>query len=240
MTRTIKAIIVDDEPIAREILLQHFSNIPIIDILASCKNAIEAFQVINKETIDLIFLDINMPDISGLSLAKSLNSKSKIIFTTAYREYAVEGFDLQAVDYLLKPISLERLQQAVNKFITESSNIKSRSHSNSPIPSSQKTYTFVKSDRKLVKVNYGDILYIESLSDYLKINLEDKTIVTRETITKIETELPSDLFLRCHRSFIVAIDKVEAITAENISIRNSIVPISRSYKEVVQKRFDLI
>ena len=238
MPRNIKAIIVDDEPIAREILKQHFTNIPIIEIIASCKNAIEAFQVINRESIDLIFLDINMPDISGLSLAKSLNSKNKIIFTTAYREYAVEGFDLQAVDYLLKPISLERLQQAVQKFISESNTL--QPNSKSSLPSAQKTFTFVKSDRKLIKINYADILYIESLSDYLKIHLENKVIVTRETISKIETELPSDLFIRSHRSFIVAIDKVEAITAESISIRKMAIPISRSYKERIQKRFDLI
>ena len=237
MSAVVKAIIVDDEPIAREILEQHFKKIPIISIVASCKNAMEAFQVISKEEIDLIFLDINMPDISGLSLAKSINSKSKIIFTTAYREYAVDGFDLQAVDYLLKPISLDRLNQAVDKYLKEASLIQG-STPQIEIPS-QKTYCFVKADRKLVKINYSDIQYIESLSDYLKIHLSNKIVVTRETISKIEAALPTDKFMRCHRSYIVAIDKIESISAEQISISQSSIPISRSYKEIIKKRFNL-
>ncbi|MFT6807125.1 MAG: two-component system LytT family response regulator [Saprospiraceae bacterium] len=238
MSDRIKAIIVDDEPIAREILEQHFKNIPIITIVASCKNATEAFQVISKEEVDLIFLDINMPDISGLSLAKSLNSKSKIIFTTAYREYAVDGFDLQAVDYLLKPISLQRLQQGIHKYMNESEVIDTpRKPAFTLTP---KSFMFVKSDRKLIKINYSEILYIESLSDYIKIHLNDKTVVTRETISKIASALPPELFIRCHRSFIVAIGKIEAITAEEISIQQTSIPISRSYKEIIQNRFGLL
>jgi DNA-binding LytR/AlgR family response regulator len=234
MMEQIQCIIVDDEPVAREILETHLAKIDKIKIVASCKNAVEAFSAINHYKVDLIFLDINMPEISGLSFAKSINKNSKVIFTTAYREYAVEGFDLQAVDYLLKPISFERLLQALNKYLNENTVVVQ----NEPIQIEQEKsdFFFVRSDRKMIKISFPEILYIESLSDYIKIHLTDKTIITRETIANIETKLPQQDFIRTHRSFIAAKSAIDSYTSEYIEIGRKQIPISRSYKnEVLEK-----
>ncbi|MBN2663366.1 MAG: response regulator transcription factor [Bacteroidales bacterium] len=231
MSKIINCLIVDDEPIAREILENYLKKIQSFNIVSTCKNALEAFQIINSKEIDLIFLDISMPDISGLSFAKSINKQIKIIFTTAHREYAVEGFNLKAVDYLLKPISFERLLQAINKFIDESITM------NNSIPeeiiNEKNEYFFVRSDRKMVRIDFSDITYIESFSDYLKIHLTDKTIITRETITNIEAKLPQKDFIRTHRSFIVSISKIDSFTNEYIEIADNAIPISRTYKNIV-------
>ena len=220
---SIKCIIVDDEPTARDILQLLIKKIEGIEIIARCKNASEAIQTLNKNNVDLIFLDINMPDMSGITLAKSISKSTKIIFTTAYREYAIDGFDLQAVDYLLKPISLKRLEQAIQKYRTENtSSIKE----NEII----KEYIVVRSERKMVKINLPDILFIESLSDYLKIHTQTKTVVTRETISKIEAILPSNNFIRIHRSFIVSLAYISSYTAEFVEVNKKAIPISRSYR----------
>lgn len=224
-------MIVDDEPIARDILLKHLEGIQSINVVASCKSAIEAFNVINKSKVDLIFLDINMPEISGLSFARSINKDIKVIFTTAYREYAIDGFDLQAVDYLLKPISLERLMQSVNKYLDE--NVSAKEHLSDNTNTDRVDYIFVRSDRKMIKVPFGDILFIESISDYIKINLKDKSVVTRETISSIEAKLPQQDFIRTHRSFIISKMSIDSFTNEFVDIGSNQIPISRSYKDDV-------
>lgn len=236
MTNNIRCIIVDDEPMAREILESHLSKIDTIKVVSSCKSAIEAFNVISTETVDLIFLDINMPEISGLSFAKSINKNIKIIFTTAYREYAVDGFDLQAVDYLLKPISFERLLQGVNKYFNESTPVAQKE--NKEIVSEKSDSVFVRSERKMIKINFSEILFIESLSDYIKIHVQDKSVVTRETISNIEAKLPQQDFLRVHRSYIVALKAIDSFTAELVEIGRKQIPISRSYKESVLERLE--
>ena len=236
MARIINCIIVDDEPIAREILENHLLKIETINVVSTCKNAIEAFNVLNSNPVDLIFLDINMPEITGLSFAKSINKNIKVIFTTAYREYAIEGFDLQAVDYLLKPISFERLLQAVNKYLDENITIEKQAISEGKEESND--FIFVRSDRKMIKINFSEINYIESFSDYIKIHLEDKTIVTRETISNIEAKLPQKEFLRIHRSYIVSISKIDSFTNEFIEVKKKAHPISRSYKKDVLNRLE--
>jgi DNA-binding LytR/AlgR family response regulator len=236
MTKIIQCIIVDDEPVAREILENHLSRINAVTVVASCKNALEAFNTINSQKIDLIFLDINMPEISGLSFAKSINKDIKIIFTTAYREYAVDGFDLQAVDYLLKPISFERLFQGINKYLDENTALKPAVIEE--IIPDKSDFIFVRSDRKMIKINFNEILYIESLSDYIKIHLRDKTVVTRETISNIETKLPQKDFIRIHRSFIVSLSSIDSFTNEYVEIKTNEIPISRSYKNVVLLRLE--
>ncbi len=236
MAKTISCIIVDDEPMAREIIENHLKRIDSIQIKGSCKNAIEAFNLLNSESIDLIFLDINMPEISGLSFAKSINKKIKIIFTTAYREYALDGFDLKAVDYLLKPISFERLYQSIHKFKNE--NLNFRQEESSEISHEYSDFFFVRSDRKMIKINFPELDYIESLADYVKIYSKDKVIVTRETISSIEAKLPKKDFLRVHRSYIVSINKIDSFTQEFIEIGNKAIPISRSYKNDVRQRLD--
>ena len=236
MSKTIQCILVDDEPMAREILENHLQKVDAISIIASCKNAIEAFNVISSQQVDLVFLDINMPEISGLSFAKSINKDIKIIFTTAYREYAIDGFDLKAVDYLLKPISFERLLQAVHKFLDETITIKPSKKEE--LINTKNDFIFVRSDRKMVKINFSEINYIESLSDYIKIYLENKTVITRETISNIETKLPQNDFIRVHRSFIIAISKIESFTNEFIEIHKKAIPISRSYKTSVLNKLE--
>lgn len=231
MTNTYNCIIVDDERAAREILESHLQKIDAIQVLASCKNAFEAFAIINSEKVDLIFLDINMPEINGLSFAKSINKDIKVIFTTAYREYAADGFDLQAVDYLLKPISFERFSQAIAKLIGET--IIKNNELSTEITAEKSDFIFVRSDRKMIKIDYSDIFYIESLSDYIKIHTTDKIIVTRETISNIEAKLPNKDFIRVHRSFLIAITKIESFTSETIEINKNSIPISRSYKKGV-------
>ena len=228
----IKCIIVDDEPMAREVMENLLKRIDNIDVLASCKNALEAFQLINSQEIDLVFLDINMPEISGLSFARSVNSKLKIIFTTAYREYAVDGFDLQAVDYLLKPISFERLLQAINKYMGERNK-----HTAEPVSETKTSeYIFVRAERKMIKIAFDDILYIESIGDYLKIHLQDKTIVTRETMSSIEAELPVCNFFRSHRSYLVSKRHISSYTADTIEIDKWEIPISRGYRDKVMDK----
>jgi two-component system, LytTR family, response regulator len=234
MNRTIQCIIVDDEPVAREILESHLSKISKVSVVASCKNAIDAFTVINTEKIDLIFLDISMPQISGLSFAKSINKNIKVIFTTAYREYAVDGFDLQAVDYLLKPVSFERLLQAISKYMDE--NAAPENVASGEFLLNKSDYIFVRSDRKMVRINFSEIKYIESIGDYIKIHLSDKAVVTRETISNIEAKLPQKVFVRIHRSFIVSLGSIDSFTNEYVEVDKNQIPISRSYKdEVLQK-----
>jgi len=235
MSKSVRYIIVDDELIAREVLETHLGKVNNFSLVASCKNALEAFQVINSEEVDLIFLDINMPEISGLSFAKAISKSTKIIFTTAYREYAVDGFDLQAVDYLLKPISFERLLQAINKYLGE--NLKDSDHTED-LSEEKNDSIFVRADRKMVKVVFSEINYIESLSDYVKIYASGRPIITRETITNIEAKLPKDDFMRVHRSYIIPLEKIKSFTNETIDLEGKEVPISRSYRSSVLNRLN--
>ena len=234
MTKEVQCLIVDDEPVAREILESHLRRIDALNVVGSCKSAIEAFNLINTTNVDLIFLDINMSEISGLSFAKSINKDIKIIFTTAYREYAVDGFDLQAVDYLLKPISFERLLQGINKYLGENTRIP-----NPPemeiIPEKSESI-FVRSDRKMIKICFDEILYIESIADYIKIHLTNKTVVTRETISNMEAKLPQQDFLRVHRSFIISLVNITSFTNELVEIHKKQIPISRNYKKAVLEK----
>ncbi len=231
MPDKIHCIIVDDERVAREILEQHLSKINRMEVVASCKNVPEAFDVMNRKKVDLIFLDINLPEVSGLSFARTIHQQVKVIFTTAYREYAVDGFNLQAVDYLLKPISLERLIQAINKFLNEKETTAVRIQE--VIEPEKNDYIFVRADRKMVKINFSDILFVESLSDYVKIHLKEKHIVTRETIGSFEARLPQKDFIRTHRSYLVAISHIDAFTHEDLHIGPHEIPVSRSYKKGV-------
>ena len=233
MSQKIQCIIVDDEPVARGIIESYVEKIQNIHLVKSCKNVMEAFDVLQTTHIDLIFLDINMPEVSGLTLAKSIQKNTRIIFTTAYREYAVEGFDLQAVDYLLKPIAFDRFLKAIQKYFDLHV---SKSNAISKETKEPSDAFFVRSERKMVKIRFGEILYIESLSDYIKIHTKDSTIITRETISNVEAKLPSNDFMRVHRSYIVALQRIDSYTNEFVEIRNKAIPISRSYKEIVLQK----
>lgn len=224
----IQCIVVDDEPTARDIMHFLIDHIEGIDIVATCKSALEAITALNKHQVDLVFLDINMPTMSGLSLATALPKSTKVIFTTAYREYAIDGFDLQAVDYLLKPIALERLVQAIQKYRSEQPKEIARA----------KDYIVVRADRKMLKISFSDIIYMESLSDYVKIHTTSSTVITREKISTIESRLPAHDFIRVHRSFIVAIPAIHSYTAEYVEIHQEAISISRSYREAFMKAME--
>ena len=230
-SKDIKCIIVDDESIAREIIATHLTKIPNIEIVGNCSNAIDAFKLLREQQVDLVFLDINMPEISGISFAKSINKNVKVIFTTAYRDYAVEGFELKAVDYLLKPISFERLLKAINTYfeihVDSNQSVKEDLEIND--------FMFVRADRRMLKIDFEAIIYIESYSDYIKIHLSNETIVTRETISAIEAKLPKQRFLRIHRSYIISLKHISSFTNEEITINNTALTISRSYKKDVLK-----
>ncbi|WP_237274575.1 LytR/AlgR family response regulator transcription factor [Tenacibaculum ovolyticum] len=234
MSKKLQCVIVDDEPVAREIIASFIEKTPNIELIKMCKNASEAILFMQKNEIDLYFLDINMPEITGLSLAKIIDKKSKIIFTTAYRDYAVDGFNLNVVDYLLKPISFDRFLQAIQKVFnlqisTKTNDIKKETYNN---------HIFVRADRKMVKINFNDILYIESLGDYVKIFTENSMITTRETISNLETKLASYKFIRIHRSYIISLEKITSYTNEFIEISKKALPISRSYKKYVFRKLE--
>ncbi|WP_418653444.1 LytR/AlgR family response regulator transcription factor [Tenacibaculum soleae] len=231
MANMLRCVIVDDEPMAREIIATYIKKTPTLNLIKTCKNASEAIIFTQTNDVDLFFLDINMPEINGLSLAKIINKKSKIIFTTAYRDYAVDGFNLNVVDYLLKPIAFDRFLQATQKVLQQ--NITVNVSQNKEF---EKDFIFVRADRKMIKINLNNILYIESLGDYLKVFTNDTTIVTRETMSNLLSKLPINQFLRIHRSYIISIQKINSYTNEFIEISKKAIPISRSYKESVLQK----
>ncbi|WP_196886558.1 LytR/AlgR family response regulator transcription factor [Aureivirga sp. CE67] len=230
--KKLNCIIVDDEPIAREIIQTYLSKFPDIELIASCNSAMEAFPILQEKEIDLLFLDIQMPEVTGLSFAKLLKGNVKIIFTTAYREYALDGFDLQAVDYLLKPISFERFMQAIQKVQKTFSEKKSNSEKERK-QNVLDNSIFVRVDRKMQKVALDSILYVESLSDYIKIHCENQVLVTRDTMKNVESKLPKHLFLKVHRSFIISISKIDSYTKEYLEINQKAIPISRNMRNEV-------
>lgn len=231
MNNMYRCVVVDDEPIAREIIESFIEKTPNLKLLGSFQNAVEVLNFEQKHNVDLYFLDINMPEINGLSLAKIINKKAHIIFTTAYRDYAIDGFNLNVVDYLLKPIAFDRFLQAIEKLPKESQLVKANFNQEQ-----KSDFLFIRSERKMIKVSFNDILYIESLSDYIKIYLHNEVIVTRETISNINDKLPQNLFIRIHRSYIISIDKIHSYTNEFIEVSKKALPISRSYKESVLQK----
>lgn len=223
-------LIVDDEPIAQNILKDFISKVDLLNLVGSASNANEAFNLVQQEQIDLIFLDINMPGIDGMAFAKIIPKEIHVIFTTAYREYAIEGFNLAATDYLLKPIPFDRFLKSVAKVKESLGKNSSASISGKP------EFLFVRQDRKMEKVDFSDILYVESYADYIKIHLKDRVLVVRESISNFENKLPESQFIRFHRSFIGNILAIDSYTHEFLEIGEKTLTISRSYKEEVLKR----
>ena len=223
-----KCVIVDDEPLAREVLEAFAAKVPFLEVLSSCKNAYEALEVLQKETVDLIFLDIQMPDLSGIQLYESLTYKPLLIFTTAYSNYAVEGFDLDAVDYLVKPFSFERFLKAANKAFSV---YNQQNSSSTKEGGASRDFMFVKDGTKIVKIAYGDILYLEGMKDYVKIVMKDKFVLTLISMQKMAEKLPKNTFVRIHRSFIVSVPKIDSIEKNRVVIAGNWLPVGNSYKE---------
>ena len=229
---TIKTLLVDDEPLALDIIESFVSKIPSLELVERCDNAISAMEVLQNKEVDLIFLDIQMPQITGIEFLKSLRNPPLVVFTTAYPEYAIEGFELDAVDYLLKPISLDRFMKAVNK-VTE--RIQLKKQGNSTIEEIGEDYFFVKSDKKLIKVNFGEIIYIEGLKDYVIIRMENNRIIALQTMKSLEDKLQSLNFRRVHRSFIVNVDKIQALDGNSLEViekgQIKSIPIGKNYRD---------
>ena len=222
-----KCLLVDDEPPALKILEQYISMVDQFEIAGSCNNAFQAMEMLQKNNIDVIFLDIQMPKLTGTSFLKTLTHPPRIIFTTAYKEFASDAFDLDAVDYLVKPFSVERFLKAVNK-ITQINN--KSAIADKTVIASDAGFFYFRSERKMIKVFLGDILYVESIKDYIKIyRVNDKPLLVKQSISTLEAMLPRHLFIRVHRSFIVSVAKVTAFTSQDIEIGKIEIPIGRQY-----------
>jgi DNA-binding LytR/AlgR family response regulator len=234
--KKIRCLVVDDEPPALEVLKNYISAISLLELVGTCNNAVEAIGMISHEKIELLFLDIQMPQLLGTNLIRSLNNPPKVIFTTAYRKFALEGFELNAVDYLLKPISFERFLKAVNKVMNISLPVSSDNYNvNVSHSTSQDPFITFRADRKMYKVALDDIVYVESMKDYIKIVTTNNTIITKQSISSLEESLPVNLFIRIHRSFIVSISKIQSYTAELVAIGKVELPVSRTYRHEVER-----
>jgi len=227
----LKAIAIDDEPPALKILEEFCSKVDAVDLEKTFTKPHEALKHLNKYPVDLLFLDIKMPSMSGIQFYKSITQNTSVIFTTAYSEYAVDGFNLSAIDYLLKPFTFERFAAAINKareyydLIHQKSDFAQR-------------YFFIRADYKLIKITFGDILFVEGLDDYLKIHLENnKPIVARITMKAILEKLPGNEFVRVHRSYIVPLSRIESVKTKMISLANEEIPIGSSYEENFNRIF---
>ncbi|HDZ05685.1 hypothetical protein LCGC14_0066080 [marine sediment metagenome] len=226
----IRCLVIDDEPLALEVIKSHLEQIPGVELVATFQNPLEALDVLKSAKIDLVFLDIEMPLLSGINFVKSLQNSPKVIFTTAYRNYATESYELDAVDYLLKPISFVRFLKAINKYknLTNISTTKLIRKDEQVA----NNYLYVNSNRKFIKLNFKDIFYVESIKDYVKVYLVDTIVITKDTISSFKHKLPKE-FLRIHRSFIVNKAKVTAFTKVDVEIGEWEIPIGASYKDEV-------
>jgi DNA-binding LytR/AlgR family response regulator len=222
-------ILVEDEPLAAEILKDYIDQVPFLNLVAVCEDAIYALDILQKEKIDLIFLDINLPKLKGFDFIKTLKNPPNIIITTAYHEHALLGYEFNVVDYLMKPIAFNRFLVAVNK-------LKQSNDLNLPqpaIPETERAYIFFNVSKKKVKVYFDEILYIESIKEYINVLTIHKSILVKFQLSQIEALLPKNNFMRIHRSFIVAKEKIDAFSTTDVEINNKQIPIGRSYKELV-------
>ena len=235
MSRT-KILIVDDEPLAREIIESYLSKLGGFDIVASCEDALEAMAVLRDKPVDLMFLDIQMPKITGLEFLKTLRHPPKVIITTAHREYALDGYELDVLDYLLKPIPFERFMRAINKFYQSSApSDLAIIESARPVADTGGGYILVRGNRKIFKIAIDQITVIESVKDYVQIFTADKSFVVKQLISELEEKLPSEQFIRIHRSYIVALRYIDSFTASTVEIGTRELPIGRMYRNATFK-----
>ena len=222
-----KYVIVDDEPLARKLISSHASKIEGLEFYGECSNAIEASNLLRNKKVDLIFLDIQMPEIDGLKFINTLKNPPGIIITTAHRDFGPEAFELDVIDYLLKPIRFERLLKSVNKFFDKHANSASKIVSSHE----EEIFIYVRAERKMHKISVSEILFIESLDEYVKVHLKNKLMITRENISVLEQKLPAERFVRIHRSFLVSIKSITAIASDGVEIAGKILPFGRAFKQ---------
>ncbi|MDI5899555.1 LytTR family DNA-binding domain-containing protein [Flavobacterium sp. LB2P84] len=228
----IKCVLIDDEPLAIKVLQNYFNNFADFEITATFNNALEALEFINNNTVDAVFLDINMPMMTGFELIRLIEYKTKIIITTAFREFAAESYDLDVLDYLVKPIPLPRFIKCIHKIEADfnlKNNIKIEPHKIEP-------HIFIKVDKKMVKITIDEILFIEGMKEYIKVVTSDKTYITHKSLTSLSEELPADRFMRIHKSYTIAIDKVKSIEGNRIQILSYTLPIGRNYSKDVKSK----
>lgn len=231
--KTLRCLIVDDEPQAREVIKRYVQQVPLLELVGECANALEVMDVLPRQPIDLLFLDINMPQLKGIDLAKILKAPPRIIFTTAHEEYALEGYELDVVDYLLKPIRFERFLKAVQKTMQlDKGNPEPHLQLSEPVV---KPFVYFRVERRMVKVNLDAILYIESMKDYIKVIATTGALITKQSISSVEALLPETQFMRVHRSFLVSLAKIKSYTAELIEIEGTEIPIGKLYRPGVLK-----
>lgn len=228
----INTLIVDDEPLALDVLETYLQRMPELKLVKRCANAFEANEALSTHDVDLMFLDIQMPQLTGIDFIKTLKNPPLVIFTTAFPNYAIEGFELDAVDYLLKPISAERFMKAANKAIEQ---IKLRQSKQSGEQIDESEFIFVKADKKYVKVRYDDIIYIEGLKDYVIIKLITGRVITLQTMKSLEDKLPAKVFKRIHRSYIINVDKINAIVGNMVEVlengKAKHLPVGKNYRD---------
>lgn len=229
----LKCIIVDDEKLATMVIETHLSKIPNVELEGIYNDPVEAFQVLQTQEIDFLILDIEMPNLSGIDLAKGLHASPEIIFTTANKDYALEGFELNAVDYIVKPITFERLLKAVNRVVQ-----RKEKNKNKQLKEDRQDYLFLKENKRNVKVSISNILYLESQKDYVKVVTKLKTVITKQKLTSFEEILDPKKFMRVHRSFIVSIENIDAYSASGVEINKIEIPIGRNFKDEVITRLD--
>lgn len=225
-----KCVIIEDEPLAQNVLKKYIEDHPLLELAAICADALEAQTVLSQQIIQLLFLDINLPKLSGINFIKTLIHPPLVIFTTAYPEFAVEGFELDAADYLLKPFSFERFLKAVNKAM-EKLNLSATTSQNSR--QSSPTSIFLKADKKIHKVDLSAILYIEAVGDYMKVVTDSGQLIVNETMKKIQEELPVSHFIRVHKSFIISRNKIRFIEGNYIQVGDKSIPIGATYRSEV-------
>ncbi|MDY6868789.1 MAG: response regulator transcription factor [Chloroflexota bacterium] len=220
-------LIVDDEPLAQNILMRYLEQVKGFEVIGKCLDAVEAVNMLKTNRVDLIFLDIEMPKLDGLSFLKTLSSPPKVIITTAYREYALEGFELDVVDYLLKPISFDRFLKAINK-ISRRLDVENETH----LPK-EADYIYLRADNKMIQVPFSEIKYIQSLSNYVQIFREGKSIISYQKLSHLQKVLPSSKFLRVHRSYIIPVERITAYTSSYIEIEDQEIPLGGKYRDRV-------
>ena len=234
-TKTIRCLIVDDEPPARDVIRRYISDIPLLELAGECGNAVAALSMLQQKPVDLMFLDIRMPQLKGNELLKILKNPPRVILTTAHPEYALEGYELDVVDYLLKPIQFDRFLKAVNKAYQFATPSYTSAAAASKEELKKESFVYFRVDRKMVKVMLEDILYAESMKDYVKVFTRSGVIVTKQSITSLEAMLPEQSFIRTHRSFIVSVDKIRSFTSELIEVEKAEIPIGKLFRHEVLK-----
>lgn len=228
----IKCVLVDDEPLAIKVLQNYFNNFPDFEVIGTFNNSLEALDFINSTSVDAVFLDINMPMMTGFELISLIENKTKVIITTAFREFAAESYDLDVLDYLVKPIPLPRFIKCINKITTEynvKNNIKVETVKGD-------SHIFIKVDKKMMKINIDEILFVEGMKEYIKVVTPDKTYITHKSLTSLSEELPADRFLRIHKSYVIALNQVKSIEGNRVQIQSYTIPIGRNYSKDVKTK----